>query len=518
MRFALIILSLLLFAMPVKSSSYLKQLEYASRLQESNPDSCILISQKVFTLLTDDQETEKGYVYWNLAQAYLYKHQYHTSLFYALKGKALYSEQDTSQMHQNVLATIGWIYFDIGNYQHAVPYHQQALEVAQKRGDVESEVIYTNALGLDALSADQFQKALSYFQKAILILEQSKRSFNSLMATVQNNMGIVYIQYEDWNKAEEFFLKAIENNSGQPSALLETYALLAKVYLNTHRLTNCYLYLQLAEEQSYLTSYSFSLIEYYEVRYEYERMAGDLQQAYHYQSKYLQLYKKINNRNVQEVMNYLLNIQDEKIKQDELLLVQAGKLQHNRRVLNVVLIILTLVVIAVFYYIFKSKAEKSLLKQQLLTQELERKEKQQAELSNKLAFKEEAIETLALTISKRNELVKQVAESVYKSDSKEVTSAWKKFENALHQYDDSSQLSDDLIKDFKLKMRSQFPMLTEKELQLLIDIRHNMSSKELADKYHVEVKSIEMSRYRLRKKLQLEKGVQLRDFIMKFGE
>jgi DNA-binding NarL/FixJ family response regulator len=331
-------------------------------------------------------------------------------------------------------------------------------------------------------------------------------------------MGIVYIQYEDWNKAEEFFLKAIENNSGQPSALLETYALLAKVYLNTHRLTNCYLYLQLAEEQSYLTSYSFSLIEYYEVRYEYERMAGDLQQAYHYQNKYLQLYKKINNRNVQEVMNYLLNVQDEKIKQDELLLVQAGKLQHNRRVLNVVLIILTLVVIAVFYYIFKSKAEKSLLKQQLLTQELERKEKQQAELSNKLAFKEEAIETLALTISKRNELVKQVAESVYKSDSKEVTSAWKKFENALHQYDDSSQLSDDLIKDFKLKMRSQFPMLTEKELQLLIDIRHNMSSKELADKYHVEVKSIEMSRYRLRKKLQLEKGVQLRDFIMKFGE
>ena len=36
----------------------------------------------------------------------------------------------------------------------------------------------------------------------------------------------------------------------------------------------------------------------------------------------------------------------------------------------------------------------------------------------------------------------------------------------------------------------------------------------MADKYHIEVKSIEMSRYRLRKKLNLDTGVQLKNFIM----
>lgn len=518
MRFVLIILSVLLLAAPAKSDSLVKQLQHASRLQESNPDSCIYITQKVYTLLTDDQVKEKSHAYWNLAQAYLYKHQYHTALFYALKGKELFNNEDTSRMHQDVLATIGWIYYDIGNSQHALPYHQKALEVAQSRGDLQSEVTYTNALGLNALSASQYQKALGFFQKALFLLERNGEPHNSLMSTLQNNMGIVYISYEDWNKAEEYLLKSIENSSGHASGLVETYALLAKVYLRTHQHNKCQRYLDMAEELSYQTSYSFSLIEYYQVRYEYERIVGNLQTAYRYQDKYIQLYKKINNRNVQEVMNYLLNVQDEKIKQDELLLMQAEKLQRGRRILSIVIVVFTLLVIAVFYYVFKSKAEKSLLRQQLLSQELQKKEEQQAELSNKLAIKNEAIETLALTISKRNELVKQMADSVHKSNSKEVTSAWKKFELALNQYDDSNHLSEELIEDLKFRLQSKYPSLTEKEIQLIIDIRNNLSSKELADKYHVEVKSIEMSRYRLRKKLQLEKGVQLKDFIMKLGD
>ncbi|MCU4157210.1 tetratricopeptide repeat protein [Carboxylicivirga sp. A043] len=487
----------------------------AKKLQEIKPDSSILIAQKVLTEITDNDIEQKAQVFWNLAQAYLYKHEYHTALFYGLKGKELFEAADTSRLHQDILATIAWIYFDIGNYQHAVPYHQRALDIAQQRDDIHNEVVYTNALGLDALSSGQYQKALSFFQKAVHTLAMNPDADKSLLSTVQNNMAIVYINYEDWKKAEAFLLNAIDNSSGEAAGLLENYSLLAKVYLRTHQYNLCSEYLDKAELISHQTAYSFSLVEYYQVRYEYERVAGSLEMAYHYQDKYIQLYKKINNKGVQDVMNHLIEVQNEKIKQDELIIAQAQQIAFNRQVLIIVGISLSVIIIGVFYYVFRSKAERSLLRQKLLSQELEKKEAQQAVLSNKLAYKDEALESLALTISKRNELVKKMGDDVGKTSSQEVKNAWLKFEQAFNQYSDSTNLSQDLVKELVYRLQSKYPALTDKDVQLVLDIRNNLTSKELADKYHVEVKSIEMSRYRLRKKLNIEKGTQLKDFIMK---
>jgi len=514
MRLGFFVLTILIWSQSVSATSVAKLLNRAFTLQESNPDSCILIAQKALTLIEGEQVNEKGNGYWNLAQAYLYKHQYHTALFYALKGKELYAAKDTAYIHQRILETIGWVYYDIGNYHHAAPYHGMALEIAQLRNDLRSEVLYTNALGLDALRANQYQKALGYFQKALFLLDTNKKQYKSLRSTVQNNMGIAYINYEDWTKAEEYLLASIKNSSGHASGLLETYSLLSKVYLHTSQYNKCKEFLIIADDLSYKTTYSFSLIEYYKVRSDYEKAVGNFQLAYRYLNKYLNRYNQVNNKEVQDVMNYLLGIQEEKIKQDELLIQQAGDLERSRTMLAIISGVFTLILIVVIYLVFRSKAEKALLRQQLLSQELQEKEQQQAELSNKLAFKDEAIETLALTISKRNELVKTVAESVNKSNSKEVKDAWRHFEQALS-HDSANDLSNEFVKDFHFRLKSKYPNLTEKELQLVTDIRNNLTSKELADKYHVEVKSIEMSRYRLRKKLQLDKGIQLKDFIMK---
>ncbi|WP_430813227.1 tetratricopeptide repeat protein [Carboxylicivirga sp. RSCT41] len=515
MKFLISFIYLIFFIQLVNGQSVLDELKRAKNMQENKPDSCIFISQRILTQLKDEQKEERAYVFWNLAQAYLYKHKYHTALLYAHKAKEQYIESDTSILYQNILATTGWIFYDIGNYKHAEPFHQKALEVAQRRNDLPSEVVYTNALGLNALSVKQFQKALGQFQKALFLLSRPDADYPYLLSTIQNNMGIIYIEYEDWNKAETFLLDAVKNSSGDPSSMLETYSLLARVYLNTRQFQKCRQYLDDAEELSYLTTYSFSLSEYYKVRYEYEYLRGNVNAAYRYQSKYVQLFQKINNDDIQEVMNYMMNMQEEKIRQDEQLIKQARQLAFNRQILIYIGIVLTLIISGVFFYVLKSRAERSRLRQKLLSQELEKNAEEKAELSSELAHKKEAIETLALTMSKRNELVQQLADSIGKATSKEVKDSWRKFESAFNEYSFSNILSDEYISDLKLRLQQKYPSLTQKEILLIIDIRNNLSSKELADKYHVEVKSIEMSRYRLRKKLNVEKGVQLRDFIMK---
>ena len=65
-------------------------------------------------------------------------------------------------------------------------------------------------------------------------------------------------------------------------------------------------------------------------------------------------------------------------------------------------------------------------------------------------------------------------------------------------------------------LKNDYPNLSPGDLRLSAYLRHNMSSKEIAEILHVSVRSIEVKRYRLRKKLGLDSGVNLSEFIIQY--
>ncbi len=68
-------------------------------------------------------------------------------------------------------------------------------------------------------------------------------------------------------------------------------------------------------------------------------------------------------------------------------------------------------------------------------------------------------------------------------------------------------------KDFKMKLEGLFPDLTDQEKKLASLIRLNLSNKEIATLMSISPKSVEVSRYRLKRKLGLEKEDNLFHFI-----
>lgn len=62
-------------------------------------------------------------------------------------------------------------------------------------------------------------------------------------------------------------------------------------------------------------------------------------------------------------------------------------------------------------------------------------------------------------------------------------------------------------------LKHKYPQLTASEVRLSALIRLDFSSKEIASILNISVKSVEMNRYRLRKKLQLGNNQNLPDFI-----
>lgn len=68
--------------------------------------------------------------------------------------------------------------------------------------------------------------------------------------------------------------------------------------------------------------------------------------------------------------------------------------------------------------------------------------------------------------------------------------------------------------NYLVKLRSNFPQLSKNDLILAAYIRMNLTSKEIADLMHISEKSVEIARYRLRKKLNLEHGQGLAEFLL----
>lgn len=98
--------------------------------------------------------------------------------------------------------------------------------------------------------------------------------------------------------------------------------------------------------------------------------------------------------------------------------------------------------------------------------------------------------------------IKKVVTKVNKSlNDKE---DWKFFEEAFNHAD----------KDFFKKVKDKHPQLTTNDLRLCVYLRLNLSSKEIAPLLNISPRSVEIKRYRLRKKIDLERDVNLNNYFI----
>ena len=75
---------------------------------------------------------------------------------------------------------------------------------------------------------------------------------------------------------------------------------------------------------------------------------------------------------------------------------------------------------------------------------------------------------------------------------------------------------DQVHQGFSKRLRERYPELTTKDHKLCAYLRMNLSTKEIAPLLNISVRGVEIGRYRLRKKLGLEKGQDLGKWIGEF--
>ncbi|MDH7911662.1 triple tyrosine motif-containing protein [Winogradskyella sp. SYSU M77433] len=140
-----------------------------------------------------------------------------------------------------------------------------------------------------------------------------------------------------------------------------------------------------------------------------------------------------------------------------------------------------------------------------LQQDIDNKNRELGMSTMNLINKNELLNEIKKELSKAKKL--EDLKSVIKLINKNLntTDDWKLFEEAFNNAD----------KDFLKNLKQKHPELTSNDLRLCTYLRLNLSSKEIAPLLNISPRSVEVKRYRLRKKMNLHHDTNLTNYILK---
>ncbi|GJH39769.1 hypothetical protein RCZ04_03190 [Capnocytophaga sp. HP1101] len=137
-------------------------------------------------------------------------------------------------------------------------------------------------------------------------------------------------------------------------------------------------------------------------------------------------------------------------------------------------------------------------------------------LQSEVESKNRELAATTMNIVRKNELLMSIKEALLSSgNSKQVLHIVEDNINSEGDWEHFQDIFNQTDRDFLNRLKALHPDLTPNDIKLCIYLRLNLSSKEIAPLLNISTQSIEIKRYRLRKKMNLERNQNLTDYILK---
>lgn len=510
--------------------------------KKSRHDSALYYYTKALELSENQKSDNYKYLIYNqLGLLFTATGNYSITLEYYFKMLAMldgesskgYDSINPGSKYASLYMQMGTCYFFMENLAKALEYYQKSLDKVMQGAtlnpaykEYESELVLYINMGSVHLSGKAFDKAQANFEKA---LDMSIPLNNQVYyGVLYNNLGIVYKEKKNYEKAFDYYNKALQIRTE-----LQDSAGMAQVYNN---LGDCYYltgdyqksiecldnalaisrrvrnirsqmiaanFLSLANEKVNRLSDALEMQRLYKqlhdsiINTEQIQTSARLELQYHYekQRKESELKQEIMlARKERQALIYLiiaaallfsfiialLLIRNQRIKMKQVQLIKES-LELEQRNLNL-------------------ENQNLLLEKQNLQLELEYRNKELAThvmyLVNKNAFLSSVTEKLLAIrhlLLPENKVV--VQEVIREMKSNIDNTVWNEFEVRFQ----------NVHQDFYQKLGEKYPDLTPNETKLCAFLRLNMTTKDISAITFQSLKSIQVARARLRKRMGISR-------------
>ncbi len=509
-------------------------------------------------------------------RAYYYKDEYDVATRYLEKARLQYEEIDEKQgliYYHQFTAAINKI---IGNHLNALKNLQAAANLCMETGNNQDLFLAFCGMGSVHLDRSEPLLAMDYFSKALELSDEVKDDV--LLSILFSNIGKVHELLFEYDTALQYFKRSLEKrrNDGSVRGIASSEYNIGSLFIKMNRYNEALemlsvskqKYAQIKDETGICINKAemakalyrlgreneaedmmaevFNLAKKLEnpnlLSYAYLSFAPVLASAGKYDSAYNYLF--IN----KQIQDSLAEINKEKIireleiqfqtqrREDEIKLLKSLNRAQSRNIILLYLSVSALVLVAAsLFLLFRMKSAGLKRQRQLYerektirTQESQLREKEQLLMKEQLEAKNRELASKALEMLRVNETLGDVIEKMgdlranltgNEQASKNINSIVCGLEAQLknNSWNEFEKIFTNIHSDFFNKLLSLCPDLTSTEIKIAALLKLNLNTKEIAAITFKSEAGIKSTRYRLRKKLELDNDESLIPFLMKLS-
>lgn len=433
----------------------------------------------------------------------------------------------------------------------AYTYYVSALDIYKDSGDLEMQILCINRMGMLFGYNKDYDKALEFFNKALKIAKESNNQ--KRIPILLNNIAKTNMEQGNAQSSLKTYREILEITTSTKNFDFTAVVLgnIATYYAKTGSIDSAFLYYDKAMDYAgrsgnfrYKNQILVTKAELYVDKGEYEIAKHDLDGIFnvsqttgwrdvamecarllsvinkdqkHYESAlhYMMIYNEYseemqNSENTKKLTALQIrhDLEQEAIKMKE-------KNRRKNQIIAVITIfsILAISLILILVIHLRTRVAKSNLKQKNLLLEKEKLKLEQQNVSMQLEMRSKEVVSNLLMLQKKNEVINGVTKELYVTKTQLKGNNKKAIEKCIDGLQKTLNDSDwnnfdlhfnQVYESFYKKLDAINPSLTQNEHRLCAYIRLKLSTKEIAEITNSSPRSIDVARYRIRKKLHID--------------
>ncbi|MCB0489780.1 MAG: tetratricopeptide repeat protein [Cyclobacteriaceae bacterium] len=467
-----------------------------------------------------------------LGVAYYHLSQYNVALEYFLDALKLTEKTGKPRYLANIYTNIGLVYHDQNDLDKALDYYEKALVYGEQAYDLRMMGRVSNNIGIILNTKGLYDGARIYYEQSLNY--KSKVNDEIGASATQQNLAVVYKNLGNLGKANELLQQSrkTKEEAGDLMGLIQVFDTQIGIWISQKKFAEAMDLLKKSEEILEQINSKEPYINLFHRYKEYYYARGQYDISEQWQEKKDSIREVLFNETKSNQLATLQSVYELDKKETEIKLLQNERDNQalQRDIVLILLIggVIVVIIIGVWFY-QRQRQQKAMFaaQQKLHDAEIQNAQLRESELKRELEYKNRELTSYTINFVQKGQLFEELKENIASlMNSSESDVAMKL--NPLKKVVDSNYQIDKEWDDFKLRfeevhagffeqLKAEYPELSNSDLRLCSLLRLNMTMKESAKILGISTDSVKTSRYRLRKKLNLDRDENLTDFIMRFG-
>jgi tetratricopeptide (TPR) repeat protein len=496
--------------------------------EKGNYDRAIEITHRNIALYNDQNRNETdlkefnliGAEYEVLGSVYMDKGNYTLALNETLNALRFFEEVGDKVRKGDALLQLGQIEYKLGNFNASLAYEEEAFSIYRDEDDKVYQSYAANHAGLAAEALGDMQKAEEY-QRAAMTLAQEV-GVKSTLSTALRDLGRIYSKKGLLNDAKTFLEESykVSESTGIQLDIASSLKELAQVDYQSKEFSEALKKMDRVIQMAESIGAVSILGQSYKERSQIHESLGKYTNAIADLRTYQIINDSIFNSRKSQQIEELKTIYETEKKEAEIALQEEeintlnakAKVDQLTKGLYAGGMASALALSGLLVFGYRQKMKKNKIA----------REKQEEIYKQEIAHKKKELTSQTLHLVQKNTFIQELMENLeniknspekFKMEFRRIVMLLKKENASDKDWEVFKTYFAEVHNDFDQKLKTIYQDISEKEIRLAAFLRMNLTTKEIAATLNVLPDSILKSKYRLKKKLGLDKDMDLSNFL-----